>query len=155
MDRKALSNVITLPYIPDEEARKDNLLYCHVCLKKKKLTEEHIPPEKAFNEHDKLWEKLVFDDKPIRARRINIKGGFWVKTLCSDCNNNIGSPYAKEYVKFVKDLVSSPQLFDSKGSACLFNINSDTLLIAKEVAIMILASEPISFARGKTELREF
>jgi len=155
MDREKLSHVITLPHIPDARAREENLKYCHVCLERTKLTREHIPPEKAFNEHNQLWERLVINSKPMSTRKVYIRGGFWVPTLCSKCNNEIGAQYAREYVKFVKDLVASPALFDSSGVARLVSINADTLFIAKEIAIMILAFEPISFARRHTELRKF
>lgn len=154
MDKGKLSKLMSLTYIPGEKEREENLKYCHVCLKSCKLTEEHIPPEKAFNENDRLWERLVFN-KHVTTRKIFIRGGFWVKTLCPKCNNEIGALYAKEYIKFVKYLVSSPPLFDSSGKAKLLTIHADTLLIAKEIAIMILAFENINFVKKHNELRKF
>lgn len=144
-----------LAHFSDEKEREENLSYCHICLKKCKLTKEHIPPKKAFNEYNRLWERLLHLGGKASKRVTHIKGGLWVKTICEKCNNEACSVYAKEYVKFVKQLVEKPQLFDWSGKARIFSIDANPLYIAKEVVTMILAVEAVSYARHVPELRHF
>lgn len=134
---------------------KNSLTHCHICLEKGKLTKEHIPPEKAFNKYNKLWERLVLSKEKVSKRSVNIRGGLWVKTLCDNCNNSVCSPYAKEYVKFVKQLVEKPELFDGSGELRVFSIDINPLYVAKEIATMILAVEPVKCASPVHELRHF
>lgn len=148
-------NTMHLLHVPNEAEIKANLSHCHVCTKKVKLTREHIPPESAFNNCNRLWDRLVLSDLDNPSRPIQIRGGLWVKTLCEPCNTKRCSPYANEYVKFVQQLVESPKLFDESGQARLVNIHHDTLMIAKEIATMILAVEELSFAQHHPQLREF
>ncbi|HQO21319.1 MAG TPA: hypothetical protein PLA03_13340 [Acidobacteriota bacterium] len=144
-----------LAHVPNEKEQEDSLSHCHICLTKSKLTKEHIPPKRAFNECNKLWERLILSDAGIAKRSTSLKGGLWVKTLCKNCNNNICSKYANEYVNLVKQLVEKPQLFDSSGGARVFIVNINPLYIAKEIATMILAIEPVAYARHIPELRHF
>jgi len=142
-----------LQHIPNKDELSKDLTYCHICLEKTKLTREHIPPKKAFNQHNKLWESLTHDTN--RMRTVLIKGGFWCKTICKKCNNEIGSKYANEYIKFVKQLVSKPTIYRSTGDGFLLSVDADTLFIAKEIAMMILAYESVDFAKHNYELRKF
>jgi hypothetical protein len=52
-------------------------------------------------------------------------------------------------------LVETPKLFDQSGQARIVSIRLSTLLIAKEIATMILAIEPLGFAKHRHELRKF
>ena len=154
-DRKEASKTMHLAHFPDEKERGENLSHCHICLKKCKLTKEHIPPKSAFNEYNRLWERLVHVGDKASKRMTHIKGGLWVKTICEKCNNETCSIYAKEYVKFVKQIVEKPELFDSSGEARIFGIDANHFYIAKEIVTMILAVEPVSYARHVPELRHF
>ena len=148
-------NLIFLPHIPNKEENIENISQCHVCLDKTKLSREHIPPRKAFNNFNKLWEKMVEDAPKLKTRSVAIKGGFWAETVCKKCNNEIGSQYAKEYVTFVQQLILKPTIYESKGDAVLISVNADAFMIAKEIAMMILAFESIDFAKQNYELRKF
>jgi hypothetical protein len=155
MDRSMLSNVMYLATFKDKRATKEDGR-CHVCLKKEPLTCEHVPPKAAFNDCTSLWQRLGgLDTAKDSARRVTIKGGFWVKTLCSACNSGLCARYADAYVRFVRHLVESPRLFDSTGRARMAQVPCDTLMIAKEIATMILASEPLPYATHYHELRNF
>jgi len=155
IDKKIASNTMQLIHAPSEKERLDNLSICHICLKNKKLYREHIPPDKAFNNCTKLWDRLVLTHKSKTIDRIQIKGGLWVKTLCKPCNNDTCSPYANEYVSFVRQLVESPKLFDGTNNGRLLFIKANKLKLAKEIVTMILAIEDIKFAKHRTDLRNF
>lgn len=75
---------------------------CHICGQNKKLTFEHIPPHKAFNNlpakvynGGELLKK--YKGEPYKYQNMQKgKGGY---TLCEECNNNTGSWYAEEYIE--------------------------------------------------------
>lgn len=138
-----------------DEDRARNESRCHICLEEKPLTREHVPPKSAFNNCTRLWDRLAFQEIGTSTRRVRLRGGFRVKTLCQRCNTSVCAPYARAYVDFVRHLVSSPRLFDSSGSARLIRVNADTLYLAKEIATMILAVESLDFAMYREDLREF
>ncbi len=139
---------------PDRKQKEDGR--CHICLRKVTLTLEHVPPKRAFNECNALWERLVIPDNAAEsARRIRIRGGFRVRTLCRACNSSLCSPYAKAYVRFVRHLVESPRLFGPSGNNRIVSVPCDTLMLAKEIATMILAIEPEAYAQHYTDLRRF
>jgi hypothetical protein len=154
-DHKQASKTMHLVHVPDEKEREDSLTHCHICLRKGKLSREHIPPKKAFNEYNRLWERLIHSETRLSRRVAQIRGGLWVKTICETCNRSVCSTYANEYVKFVKQLVEKPELFDSSGEAKVFSVGINPLYIAKEIATMILAVEPVTYARHVPELRRF
>ena len=154
-DHSEASKTMHLTHLSDEKEREENLSYCHICLKKCKLTKEHIPPKSAFNEYNRLWERLVHVGGKVSKRVEHVKGGLWVKTICKKCNNETCSIYAKEYVRFVKQIVEKPELFDSYGEARIFCIDANPLYIAKQIVAMILAVEPVSYAKFVPELRHF
>ncbi|RWX46537.1 hypothetical protein H206_00319 [Candidatus Electrothrix aarhusensis] len=153
-DIKQASNTMNLVYVPTKKEKEENIKTCHICLKSKDLTYEHVPPKKAYNQYNKLWDRLQLK-KNISSRTFQARGGFRVHTLCKSCNNEICSLYAKEYISMVKQLVEKPQIFDKEGEAKIFSIEINRLFVAKEIATMILATEPLSFARHNYDLRKF
>lgn len=145
---------MNLVHVPTKKEKEENTKTCHICLKSEDLTYEHVPPRKAYNQYNKLWDKLQLKND-ISSRTFQARGGFKVHTLCKTCNNEVCSQYAKEYISMVKQFVEKPQIFDQKGDAKIFSIEINRLFVAKEIATMILAIEPLKFARHNTDLRKF
>ena len=114
-----MKNVMHLLHIPDRKQYDDDKKYCHVCLREVKLTKEHIPPKNAFNDTNQLWDRINYDNG-VSVKKHEEQSGFWVRTLCKECNNNL---YAREYVKFVKELVLSPLIYEEKGKSRLFSVS--------------------------------
>lgn len=87
---------------------------CALCGIEGELTYEHIPPRAANNYHpvktvvftpginpyQETIEQLPWDMDGMKY--INQQKGYGLYTLCAQCNNNIGSWYASEYVLFSK-----------------------------------------------------
>lgn len=74
---------------------------CNVCGTHGELTDDHVPPQKAFNDRPYLqvpgsqgWELGPVD--PSTAKKV--QGGVALPTLCGRCNNLFGSWYARAYV---------------------------------------------------------
>lgn len=144
-----------LVHVSDDDDKKENASKCHICLRAKPLTWEHVPPKGAYNNCNGLWECLTAQENNLTSRLAKIRGGFRVQTLCKDCNNVVCEPYANEYVKFARHLVETPLLFAPSGGARVISVRQNTLLIAKEIATMILAVEHLKFAELQEELRHF
>ncbi len=150
-----LSNAMHLVHVPDDAEKKDNISKCHICMRAKSLTWEHVPPKNAYNNCNGLWEYFSTQGNNLTSRYAKIRGGFRVRTLCIDCNNAVCAPYANEYVKFVRHLVEMPVLLGPSGEARVISVKQNTLFIAKEIATMILAVEHLKFAELHEELRYF
>lgn len=152
-DYSAAANTINLVTIPDVALSERSLSQCHICLKKTKLSREHIPPKSAFNNDNRLWDHLYFKDNRIRP--FLARGGLWVETLCERCNKGVCAIYANEYVKFIKSIVEGPSLWANFTGAKFVGCRFNMLYVAKELAAMILAIEPIDHAIHHVDLRRF
>ena len=138
---------------------------CHLCLRNRRLTKEHVPPEAAFNGARRLWERFnphtkgVDDAGKMKGPPQTVadlwQGGFYVRTLCAECNSRTGHASAKAYVEFVRSLAEAPRLFEPKLGRRTIRVRPDSLLIARQIAVMILAVENLPFARLHNEFRLF
>lgn len=80
---------------------------CHICGQYGKLTAEHVPPRKSFND-SKIFRgnisefigrsKFPWDTEGVRMTQS--QRGVVYETLCQECNNNTGSWYGAAYVDF-------------------------------------------------------
>jgi hypothetical protein len=143
---------------------RDRETRCHLCLRDSELSFEHIPPHAAYN-GARLWERLNPRSKGVDEDG-NLKGalqtlwskwqaGFKVRTLCAACNNRTGSTSAASYVRFVKSLAEAPRLFEARQGQRVINVREDTRMIARQIAVMILAIEDARFAEVQNDLRLF
>lgn len=156
LDRQKLAQVMYVAHLPTASDKAYDLSKCHICLEPGPLTKEHVPPRSAFNDCPKVWDKLITQSKPYASVQYQkFQKGNWVKTLCGHCNNVICNTYAKEYASFVKFLVEKPHIYDPNGEARWLVVEQDILFLAKQIAAMILAIEPLTFAEGHGELRNF
>lgn len=110
---------------------------CKLCGKYTELTEEHVPPKRAFNSSsimvysfEEYQKKIAGEDDKMPWDFSGLKGkirqggnrGFW---LCKDCNSNTGSWYVSEYVDLVHCLSHLIQNEALKiGNAYNININN-------------------------------
>ncbi|MEO8034105.1 MAG: hypothetical protein ABI837_06695 [Acidobacteriota bacterium] len=78
-----------------------------------------------------------------------------MRTLCASCNNETGASSAKAYVEFVRSLAEAPRLFDPNGETRVIRVVVDTLQLARQIAVMILAIEDVRFAQHHDDLRRF
>lgn len=140
---------------------------CKLCGKHGKLTFEHVPPESAFNsfsvrEYSAEAALMLLAGADGRMPweldglryKINQRGGGGYY-LCSECNNNTGSWYISEYVKFVRslhDVIQKEQL--ASGAKCCIKIfQVYPLRIFK--AIMTMFCDINNNCFGDEELRAY
>ena len=80
----------------------------------KELTFEHLPPRKANNSNrakaivgDELTKHIAGNDKPwdfSSCKYKDLQKGMGLYSLCQACNNNTGTNYADEYIKFANTI---------------------------------------------------
>jgi hypothetical protein len=138
---------------------------CHLCLCEGKLSAEHVPPKSAYNNTRRVWERANPRSKGLDERGNKIgpeqtkseiwQGGFYVRTLCGHCNNKTGRTSAASYVRFARDLADAPRLFDPHSGRRTVRVREDTTLLARQIAVMILAIEDLGFATKHGDLRQF
>lgn len=95
--------------------KSDQKGICRICSKEDKLSFEHIPPEKAFNETplkaiigEELFKTITETKrKPWDTSKLKYEPkqkGMGIYSLCEKCNNNTGHWYAQEYIKFANTI---------------------------------------------------
>ena len=79
---------------------------CAICGENRKLTKEHVPPEKAFNNNPMLLRYLIQYEQngQTHLKWHSSEGTFVKKTTCEGCNNKSGGWYGEAYVDFVKQM---------------------------------------------------
>lgn len=85
--------------------KEDNI--CNVCQQEKKLSKDHVPPQACPLANNIVISKLLNQmtgDRSFR-RRIS-QNGVTYETICSNCNNNIGSRYDRALGEFSKKIES-------------------------------------------------
>lgn len=128
---------------------------CHVCFEPRPLTREHVPARAAYNSQPRMWESVKVrreSEAAIVAQRIH--SGHWVRSLCGRCNSTVCKPYADEYTSFVKGLLKRPTILGPDGLFAV-RMSWNKLLLAKQIATMILAIESPEFVEGHESLRGF
>lgn len=75
---------------------------CCICGKHGPLSFEHVPPQAAFNKATAVEYKWKDNVTQSKSKGKSIQGGVGAYTLCEQCNNDTGSWYANEYVKWAR-----------------------------------------------------
>jgi hypothetical protein len=132
---------------------------CCICGTKGKLSFEHLPPQKAFNDNwillariEKLRECGSPDGYEDGARKQQKGSGKY--TLCEQCNSRTGGWYGSSYVDFAKQGMEFLTISRSvKEFFVPFRINP--LHVIKQVMCMFMSVNGSSFQRIQTELVRF
>ena len=141
---------------------------CHVCLRVRALSFEHVPPRAAFNvgkiEVRGLRHWLERNGDGVRLRRAIQQGGFGLSRLCEDCNNRTGSWYAAELTGWVHGAVAAihalPSLAEMDAqpedhSVMLHIERVRPLALVKQIITMLLVVNDVEFAGLHPDLRAF
>jgi hypothetical protein len=98
--------------------KKDN--FCNICQQPRKLSEDHVPPQACPPAKSRVISKLLYEivgDRSFRPRFS--QNGVYYKTICSECNNGLGSKYdlalgefSKKVESFVESSIALPDSFE-------------------------------------------
>jgi len=108
---------------------------CHICGMITKLTFEHVPPRKAFNDKPVLYHKIEEilgkeeeDFSPGRKSQLGV-GAY---TLCGKCNNDTGAWYGSAFVNWAWQ--GMDWIHASGGNSVLYlNFNIFPLRVIKQI----------------------
>lgn len=128
---------------------------CWLCGQVGELTLEHIPPRKAFNDHDILLQSidqrtkdvgyLIWDGEPVH--------GWTVRSLCSECNNFTGARYGVHYVNFIKNIAE--QVDKAKDGETISVVVNQPLCILKQVMANFVTANGEHFVKTHPWLKKF
>ncbi len=88
--------------------RKELQGNCHICGEFGKLSNEHVPPQKALNDYKQFvvtgsMRNLINDDLPwdlSKRSKKQYQNGIGYRTLCVKCNNITGHWYGSSFIDF-------------------------------------------------------
>jgi len=147
---------------------KNNYGICHICGKKTELTFEHIPPKKANNSNrakaiigDELTKHIAGNDKPwdfSSCKYKDLQKGMGLYSLCQECNNNTGTNYADEYIKFANTIsyaINNEKIEDSAEGFTIYLKDFYVLRIIKQIYAMFASTLPELYVSNHPELQRF
>lgn len=130
---------------------------CHICGKEGELTFDHVPSKKAFN-YRKVRRIKGIDatlSKPAKIPKEEIsQRGVGYYSLCPKCNNDTGSWYGTEFVKWCYQ--GMEVLLRSRGNpTLLYPYYFYPLRVIKQIITMFLSSTRHEFALANPILTYF
>lgn len=125
---------------------------CWLCGKIGKLSFEHVPPEKAFND------KKVFHDNVsnmLKNHKVKIsQRGVGDHTLCEPCNNNTGKMYGTAFIDFCKR--AAEVLSQAYGPPTLhYEYSTYPLRVLKQIVTMFFSTNGLEWRESCPELEKF
>lgn len=136
---------------------------CHLCGENNKLSLEHVPPQKAFNN----YKTKIYGGTQLIGRKgkpwdfSDLKGeshqnGIGWNTLCSKCNNDTGSWYGSNYIDFcVKSFQELEKAKPMLNQAVTIKIKDFyPLRVAKQILVMFCSINSPGVITGKDNLKE-
>jgi len=130
---------------------------CHLCGGFGKLSFEHSPPKKAFNDDSVLYAEmqtlLAGGDIDVLTGKVHQRG-VGAYTLCDSCNNRTGSWYGGAYVSLARQ---GMELLRTVRSAPLFHVpfHIKPLRVIKQVVCMFMSTNGPKFQHSQPELARF
>ena len=134
-------------------SKKEVLGICHICGKYGPLSDEHIPPQGAFNNQKRKLHSLDMllnaesdeDTLPWEApglKYMPFQSGVNFKTLCKSCNNFTGSKYGKDYVSLIRaigfEISKIPK--DQRSGWCTIHVRDISVLAFFKQVISMFCS---------------
>lgn len=139
---------------------------CRLCGLMGELSFEHVPPQAAFNKATVIEYTLENWTTKRKVKGRQRQGGVGEYTLCEQCNNDTGSWYADEYIKWSKsafDILSFmeqyPDHFPNNTEIIVTLKNVYPLRFLKQVITCLFSvvnsSPKAIFAHNNPELARF
>lgn len=122
------------------KTKREKVGICNICGKEGKLSWDHVPPKGAIIYSN--VEVLSVINNFIRIDNPNkefYQNGMKFRTVCSSCNNLIGSKYDIVFNNFIFRLIDS--IRENIGKAATFEICVDLELLIKSILGHMLAAK--------------
>ncbi len=123
-----------------------------LCGKVGKLSFEHIPPEKAFNDQ-KVFHDCVINILENQKLKTSQRG-VGDHTLCITCNNNTGTMYGSAFVEFCKR--AADVLSQAYGYPTLhYEYSTYPLRVIKQIVTMFFSTNSPEWRKSCPDLEKF
>lgn len=130
---------------------------CHICGCFGKLSFEHVPPRKAFNNRPVLmaYGRELFESKRIdEIEMTKQQKGAGYFTLCVKCNNDTGGWYGRAYVEWVNQ--AAEIIIRSHGEPLLYYpYKIHPLRVIKQIVTMFFSVNSPEFREKQRYLEQF
>lgn len=132
---------------------------CSICGQTKKLSFEHIPPKKAFNNLPVMtshWQDLLgarSQGEFANVRRSIQRKGFGKHTICEKCNNDTGSWYGPSYIEWANQGAINLAYVESGRASLAFEIRP--LFVFKTLVTMFASACGPNMLEKNRALRRF
>jgi hypothetical protein len=139
---------------------------CRICSREGKLSFEHVPPQKAYNQETVIEYTLETRVRNQKVKGKQRQGGIGEYTLCEKCNPDTGSWYGTEYGRWatmafdaLNILSNNPDILSSKNAIAITLKDVYPLRFLKQVITCLFSVISISpssdFADNNPELVKF
>lgn len=132
---------------------------CHICGSYGKLSFEHVPPRKAFNDGRRVvvvgFDNMVSlgpDDEPKGPIQQQGAGRY---TLCEKCNNNTGSWYGAAFVKWCHQGMSVLKRTNFRPNTFTLHYLPPLRILKQIVTMLFSVNDKDAFRQAFPELVEF
>lgn len=125
---------------------------CRLCGRYTKMSFEHIPPQKAFNDQQKLFQTML--DMLNNRPHSRFRKGMGLHSLCEQCNNLTGSWYGGAFVRWTQQ---GMEWLDKLGAEPSISIpfHIKPLNVIKQILVMAIALSSEKTLTYHDELRRF
>jgi hypothetical protein len=129
---------------------------CWLCGHIKELTEEHIPPEAAYNDAPVLLQEV--SRRTALVGRLEWEGhvdtGLKIVSLCGECNSKCGSKYGGDFVRFIRKVAAQVEAVPN-GHQMLVSGIERPLSIVKAVTQSFVSANGPAFVDKNEWVRKF
>lgn len=122
-------------YVKD---KREKIGKCNICGESKKLSWDHVPPKGAIF-YDDVELRSVFNKYVDDCPKIFSQNGTKFRSICSDCNNNLGSKFDIEFNDFIQSLAI--KVFDEFPRANSVTVNNSPNKIVRALFGHLLAAK--------------
>lgn len=132
---------------------------CSICGQTKKLSFEHIPPKKAFNNLPVMtshWQDLLnarSQGEFSKVRRSTQRKEFGNYTICEKCNNDTGAWYGPSYIEWANQGALNLAYVESGEAPLAFEIRP--LFVFKMLVTMFASACGPNMLEKNRSLRRF
>jgi len=124
-----------------KKTKKPKIDICHICLQTKELSWDHVPPKGCFELTPVRIENLFYKltGHPNNKKSVISQNGVKHRTICSDCNSQLGSKYDRRIIEFTNSIVN--YLNNSRIISEEFYIKCQPTAIAKGILAHLLSTK--------------
>lgn len=124
---------------------------CRICGANTKLSFEHIPPKRAFNDNQVVFQ-TIYDG--LQGRYSKQRQGMGNYSLCETCNNNTGGWYGDSFVRWTQQ---GFEWLNKVGAASRLSLPFYLmpLNVLKQILVMMLAMSTPARLNYLEEIRRF